>query len=108
MFSFVAVLRDAISASGLAEAVITWEMVSRTSTGRTSSTVAALMGVPRGLLKLIGELTVHTAGEPVVGYPGVCNHEVSLVLGCSRFAPSCSGAASSCGFAGHTAGNLSL
>ena len=70
MLSFVAVMRDAFSASGLAEAAITWEKVCRSGTGRTSSTVAALMGVPRGLFKLIGELTVHT-GEPVVGNPCV-------------------------------------
>ena len=35
---------------------------------------------PRGPIKLIGELIVHTAGEPVVGYPGVCNHGVSISL----------------------------
>ena len=104
-FSFVAVVRDAITASGLAEAVITWETVSRSGTAKTSST-ARVVGVLRGPVKLIGELTVYTAGEPVVGYPGVCNHEVPLVLGCSRFAPSCSGAASSSGFAGYTAGEL--
>ena len=27
-------------------------------------------------MKFIGELSVYTAGVPVVGYPGVCNHEV--------------------------------
>ena len=48
-------------------------------TARTSSTVAALLDVPRGLFKLIGELTVHTAGGPVVGFMEVCNHKVPRV-----------------------------
>ena len=30
----------------------------------------------RGIV--IGELTVYTSGGPVVGYPGVCNHEAPL------------------------------
>ena len=42
---------------------------------------ATLVSIPLGLIKFIGELTVYTAGVPVVGYPGVCNHEVPLVLG---------------------------
>ena len=46
--------------------------------------------------KFIGELTVYTASVPVAGYPGVCNHEVPLVLCRSRFAPSCRSAVSSC------------
>ena len=53
---------------------------------KTCSTGAALVGGPRWPVQLIGELTVYTAGEPVVGYPGVCNHEAPLVLDCSRFA----------------------
>ena len=55
-------------------------------TARTSSTVAALLDVPRGPVKLIGEFTVHTAGGTVVGFTAVCNHEAPLVLDCSRFA----------------------
>ena len=43
-FSFVAVVRDAVTASSLAEAVITWETVSRSGTVKTSSTSAALTG----------------------------------------------------------------
>ena len=54
--------------------------------------------------KWFSELTCCMAGEPVVGHPGVCNHEVPLVLGCSRYAPACSSAASSCGFAVYSAG----
>ena len=34
------------------------------------------MGIPTRLIKFIGELTFCTAGVFVVGYPGVCNHEV--------------------------------
>ena len=67
-FSFVAVVRDAIAASSFAGAVITWKTMSRWSTARISSTVAALLDVPRGPVKLIGELTVHTAGGTVVGF----------------------------------------
>ena len=53
----------------------------------TCSTGAAIVGGPRGPVQLMFELTVYTAGEPVVGYPGVCcNHEAPLVLDCSRFA----------------------
>ena len=80
IFSFVAFVRDAIAASSFAGAVITWETVSRSGTARTSSTVAALLDVPIGLLcKLIGELTVYTAGVPVVGITEVCNHKVPRV-----------------------------
>ena len=85
-FSFVAVVRDSIAASSFVGAVITWETMSRWGTARTSSTVAALLDVPRGPVKLIGELTVHTAGGTVVGFTAVCNHEAPLVLDCSRFA----------------------
>ena len=38
-----------------------------------------IVGISIGLIKFIGELTVYTAGVPVVGYPGVCNHEVRRV-----------------------------
>ena len=76
IFSFVAVVRDAIAASSFSGAVITWETVSRSGTARTSSSVAAFLDVPRGLFKLIGELTAYTAGEPVVGITEVCNHKV--------------------------------
>ena len=72
-------MRDAIAASSFAGAVITWETVSRSGTARTSSTVASLQGVPRGLFKLNGELTVYTAGAPVVGFPEECNHKVPRV-----------------------------
>ena len=65
-------------------AVITWETMSRWGTARTSSTVAALLDVPRGLFKLIGELTVHTAGGPVVGFMEVCNHKVPRVTAAPR------------------------
>ena len=85
-FSFVAVVRGAIAASSFPGAVITWATMSRWGTAWTSSTVAALLDVPRGPVKLIGELTVHTAGRIVVGFTGVCNHEAPLVLDCSRFA----------------------
>ena len=40
MFSIVAVMRDATTASILADTVITWETVSRSGTATTSSTIA--------------------------------------------------------------------
>lgn len=79
-FSFVAVVRDATTASSLAGAVITWETVSRSGTATTSASGATLVGIPRGPVKLVGELTGYTPGEPVVVYPEVCNHEVPLVM----------------------------
>ena len=85
-FSFVAIVRDAVAASSFAGAVITWETMSRCGTARTSSTVTALLDFPRGPVKLIGELTVHTVAGTVVGFTTVCNHEAPLVLDCSRFA----------------------
>ena len=42
---------------------------------------ATLVNIPIGMIKFTGEPTVYTAGVPVVGYLGVCNHEVPLVLG---------------------------
>jgi len=73
-------VRDATTASSLAGAVITRETVSRSGTATTSATGATVVGVPRGPVKLVGELTGYTAGEPVVVYPEVCNHEVPLVM----------------------------
>ena len=43
------------------------------------------MSIARGPFKFIGVLTVFTASVPVAGSPGVCNHEVPLVSGRSRF-----------------------
>ena len=74
-FFFVAFVRDAIAASSFAGAVITRETMSRWGTARTSSTVAALLDVQRGLCKLIGELTVYTAGVPVVGITECCRRQ---------------------------------
>ena len=59
----------------LAGAVITCKTVSRSGTGRTSSTGAALVCF-QGPVKLVGVLTGYTAGGPVVVYLEVCNHEV--------------------------------
>ena len=59
---------------------ITCKTVSHSGTARTSSTGAALVGVPRGPVKLVGVLNFYTAGEPVVVYTEVCNHEVPLVM----------------------------
>ena len=73
-------MRDATTASSLAGAVITRETVSRSGTATTSATGATVVGVPRGPVKLVGELTGYTAGEPVVVYLEVCNHEVLLVI----------------------------
>ena len=73
-------MRDATTASSLAGVVITPETVSRSGTATTSATGATVVGVPRGPVKLVGELTGCTAGEPVVVYPEVCNHEVPLVM----------------------------
>ena len=78
-FSFVAVVRVAITASGLAGADITCKTMSRSNTATTSPTGAALVVVPRWPVKLIGELTVHTANELVVVYSQVCNHQVPRV-----------------------------
>ena len=65
-FSFVAVVRNAITASSLAGAVIICETVS---------------GVfPRGPDKLVGELTGYMAEEPVVVYPVLFNQEFPLVV----------------------------
>ena len=68
IFLFVAVVPDAVTPSGLAEAVTTKDTAYRLGTARTCSTGAELVGGPRGPVKLIGELTVYTAGELVVGY----------------------------------------
>ena len=100
-FSFVSVVRDAIVASSFAGAVITWETMSRWGTARTSSTVAALLDVPRGPVKLICELTVHTAG----GTASLCFRKCAITklhctgLGLFTIRPSCRNAASSCGLA---------
>ena len=66
-FSFVAVVRDAIAASSFSGTVITWETVSRSGTARISSTIAALLEVPRGLFKLVGELTTDSVLKPTTG-----------------------------------------
>ena len=68
IFLFVAVVPDAVTPSGLAEAVTTKDTAYRLGTARTCSTGATIVGGPRGPVQLIGELTVYTAGEPVVGY----------------------------------------
>ena len=56
--------------------------------GKDFFAIAALLDLPRGLVKLIGELTVYTSGGPVVGSTEVCNHMVPRVTaphcGCFR------------------------
>ena len=78
--SFFAVVRDAITASSLAGTVITCKTVSRSGTARTSSTSAALACFQERPVKLVVVFPGHTAGEPVVMYPGVYDHEVPLVM----------------------------
>ena len=69
--SLAAVVRNAITASSLAGAVITGKTVSRSGTARTSSTGAGSVSIPRGPVKSVGELTGYMAEEPVVVYTGV-------------------------------------
>ena len=42
--------------------------------------VPCLWVFPRGPVKLVGVLAAFTAGEPVVVFTEVCNHEVPLVM----------------------------
>ena len=60
-------MKDAIAASSFAGTVFTWETVSRSGTTRTSSTIVALLDVPRGLFKMIGELTTDSVLKPTTG-----------------------------------------
>ena len=67
------------TATSLAGDVIVWEIVSRPGMTTTSSTGATSVIVPRGPVKLVGELAVCTAGKLVAMYLDVCNHEFPLV-----------------------------
>ena len=77
-YSRVADVRVTITASGLAEAVITWETVSGHAT--TSSTGATLVSFPRRPLKFIGELTGYTAEISPAGDVTMCSLEIWLLL----------------------------
>ena len=58
-FSFVAVVRDAITATSFARAVITCKAVPRSGTARDGCRVSVF---PRGTVKLLGVFTCYMAG----------------------------------------------
>ena len=80
LLPFVAAARVSFTASSLPGAAVTCETLYRSSTAKTSLTGATLVDVPRGPVKLDSELIGYTAGEPVVGCPGVCDHEAPPMM----------------------------
>ena len=72
----IQVAKVAITASSLPGAAIMCEMVSRSAWQTTSTTGATSMDVPRGSVKLIGELARFAGGVHVAGY---LDHGVPLV-----------------------------